>query len=108
MNTLNHHIPIMQPSNSRDYVVMLEDLEFGISKQQLNHITDLHMQGMEWEDISQETKRDVYEVLVALIVQAKHGRIMPAFRHKKSKGSLLLVPGKEQLKHEALRRRKTN
>ena len=97
MNTLNHKLPIMQQTFSRDYVILLGDLEMGISKDQLNHITNLHKAGMDWEDISQEVKRDPYEVLVALIHQAKRGHVLPPFRHMESKGSLL-VPGKELVK----------
>jgi len=40
MNTLNNKIPIMQQTFSRDYVILLEDLEMGISKDQLNDITE--------------------------------------------------------------------
>ena len=97
MNTLNNKIPIMQQTFSRDYVILLEDLEMGISKDQLNDITELHKAGMDFEDISQEVKRDPYEVLVALIHQAKRGHVLPPFRHMESKGSLL-VPGKELVK----------
>ena len=85
MNTLNNKIPIMQQTFSRDYVILLEDLEMGISKDQLNHITELHKAGMDFEDISQEVKRDPYEVLVALIHQAKQGHVLPAFAYRRSK-----------------------
>jgi len=85
MNTLNNKIPIMQQTFSRDYVILLEDLEMGISKDQLNHITNLHKAGMDFEDISQEVKRDPYEVLVALIHQAKRGHVLPAFAYRRVK-----------------------
>ena len=91
----------MQQTFSRDYVILLEDLEMGISKDQLNHITNLHKAGMEWEDISQEVKRDPYEVLVSLIHQAKRGHVLPPFRQKEGAGGLL-VPGKELLKRETV------
>ncbi|WP_096269480.1 hypothetical protein [Paucisalibacillus globulus] len=61
-----------------DYVILLEDLEFAMPKDQLREITQLHNNGMKLEDISQEVKRNEYEVLIALMHQAKRGvRVRP-------------------------------
>lgn len=73
----------MHQTHKRDYVIMLEDLEFGISKEQFNYITNLHTQGMDFEDISKEVKRNKYEVLLALIHQAKQGKGLKPFAFRK-------------------------
>lgn len=83
MNTLTHgFIPIPEQIGSENYVILLEDLEFCMPKEQLQEITGLHNDGMNFEDIAKEVKRNKFEVLLALIHQAKRGcKLAPlAFR----------------------------
>jgi len=63
----------MKPERARDYVILLDDLNFQVSKSELKHITNLHNDGMDFEDIAKETNRDPYEVVLALLHQAKIG-----------------------------------
>ncbi|MBT2215863.1 hypothetical protein KK120_08875 [Virgibacillus dakarensis] len=74
LNTLTYgNAPILPEIGSEKYVILLEDLEFCMPKDQLKHITDLHNDGMWIDDIAEEVKRNPYEVLLALIHQVKRG-----------------------------------
>ncbi len=76
MNTLElRTVPLMKQTRRRDYVILLDDLEFGMSKEQLREITDLHNEGMKYEDISERVQRHPVEVIVALLHQAKDNRV---------------------------------
>lgn len=78
MNTLTKskkEKAFIEPRRARDYVILLDDLEFAMSKEQLWEITNLHNDGMKLEDISEHVQRDKYEVLIALIHQAKKGTV---------------------------------
>lgn len=76
MNTLTGKVnAFLEPKKSGHYVILLDDLEFAMSKEQLWQITNLHNDGMKLEDISEYVKRDKYEVLIALIHQAKKGTV---------------------------------
>ena len=50
-----------------DYVILLDDLEFGMSKEQLNRILELHNKGWSFERIAKWENRDPYEVIIALL-----------------------------------------
>ncbi|MUV39447.1 hypothetical protein JNUCC1_03325 [Lentibacillus sp. JNUCC-1] len=76
MNTLSYRMSTLQSERARDNVIMLEDLEFAISKRQLQNITELHNKGMYFTDISKRVKRDPYEVLLAILHQFKSGKPM--------------------------------
>lgn len=76
----------MNPERARDYVILLEDLDFRLPIIKLSHITKLHNDGMEFEDIAKKMKRDPYEIIIALLHQAKGNRayLRPiAYRIKK-------------------------
>lgn len=73
MNTLTNTRPFVA-GMAKDNVILLEELEFNMPIEQLNYITELHNDGMSYEDISKEVKRNKYEVLLALIHQAKKGK----------------------------------
>lgn len=97
MNTATvTYAPILEQTG--DNVILLEDLEFGMPREQLEEITDLYNNGWDFQDIAKEVKRNRYEVLLALIHQVKSGRHMRplAFRKENRPPSTLLVPGKEQ------------
>lgn len=68
MNTTNRYIiPTLRPSRHRDYVVILDDLEFIFSKNQLDSIAHFYNEG-EWvADIAKKIKRNEYEVLMAIV-----------------------------------------
>lgn len=77
-------IPHLPKSRHRDYVIVLDDLEFVFSKKQLKIIADKHNSG-EWAgDIAKEIKRNEYEVLMAIVHLHKKGRVTRelAFRRK--------------------------
>lgn len=76
MNTWsqNGFAPILPEIGADNYVILLEDLEFGMDKQQLQEITDLHNNGVDFQDIAKQVKRNPYEVLMALIHQTKKAR----------------------------------
>lgn len=65
---------MIQPKEE-PYIIMLEDSEFAISYEQLWHITNLHNKGVSIREISAEVKRDPYEVVIALLHQAKSNRV---------------------------------
>jgi hypothetical protein len=50
-----------------DYIILLDDLEFGMSKEQLNRILELHNKGWKFEKIARFENRDPYEVICALL-----------------------------------------
>lgn len=66
---------MLKQTRARDYVILLEDLEFAMPKTQLKRITDKHNDGLGLEEIAKEERRNVYEVLLALIHQAKTKRV---------------------------------
>lgn len=82
MNTLTN-TPILKNAYS-ETVILLEDLEFGMTRGQLNKITRLHNAGMDFKEISQEVKRNPYEVILAILHQTRQGKgIRPlAYRRK--------------------------
>ena len=53
------------------YIILLQDLEFAMSPSQLERILDMHNQGMKIEEIAEKEKRDPYEVILALLHQAR-------------------------------------
>jgi hypothetical protein len=61
------------PQDGEEKVILLEDLEFGMSIKQLNEITKLWNEGMKWEELSKQVKRDEIEILLALLHQLKRG-----------------------------------
>jgi len=84
MDTRNaKKVPFLE--ESEDYVILLPNLEFAMSKSQLKTITELHNEGMWIEDIAEEVKRNPYEVLIALIHQVMRGaKVKPlAYRGRK-------------------------
>ncbi len=84
MNTAKKRIEHIPLNNFRDYVVILDDLEFAFRPQQLNKIANLHNGGMWVTDIAVEVKRNEYEVLLALVHLHIKGKIKRelAFRRK--------------------------
>ena len=54
-----------------DYLILLDDLEFAMSKEQLKRITNLHNSGVDLEDIAEQEDRDPYEVIIALLHVAR-------------------------------------
>lgn len=74
MNTLKN--PFAYIDNAyEDTVILLEDLEFAMSRKQLKEITKLNNEGMGIYEISKKVERHPYEVIIALLHQAKTGRI---------------------------------
>lgn len=79
MNTLQSRPAMIDLNRRRDYVILLETLEFAMPESQLDKITKLHNQGMDYRDISKITKRNKYEVIIALLHQVKSGIAMKPF-----------------------------
>lgn len=78
MRTLTQ-MPLIKESRHRDYVILLEDLEFAMSKEQLKRITDLHNAGYTLEEIMDVEKRDPYEIIIALLQSKRSKRHMRPF-----------------------------
>lgn len=68
-----HFERYLEPRN--DYVILLEDLEFAMSQEQLNRVTELHNEGYSIERIAQIESIDPYEVIIAILHQSKRGKI---------------------------------
>lgn len=75
MNTIGSSIPTLKQSRHRDYVILLEELEFAMPKEQLWKITNLNNDGYGVKEISKIVKRDPYEVILALLHQARTNRV---------------------------------
>lgn len=84
MNTAKSRIERIPLNNFRDFVVILDDLEFAFRPQQLEEIARLHNKGMWVTDIADEVKRNEYEVLLALVHLHKKRKLTRelAFRRK--------------------------
>lgn len=83
MNTLNGNLPKIKQGSFRDYVIVNEDLEFAFNREQLNKITELHNDGFHIEEISKRVRRNVWEVLQAIIHQCRQGVEMRPIAYKK-------------------------
>lgn len=57
----------------KDYVFLLEDMEFAMTKEQLSTVTKRWNEGHRIPDIAEDESRNPVEVLIALIHQAKRG-----------------------------------
>ncbi|HSH25992.1 MAG TPA: hypothetical protein VLA13_10740 [Massilibacterium sp.] len=66
---------LIRKTRARDYVILLEDLEFAMPKTQLKRITDKHNSGLIIEEIAKEEGRDIYEIILALLHQAKTNKV---------------------------------
>lgn len=61
------NIALFPESRWRDNVVLLEELEFGMTKQQLESIQISHNEGMQVVEIAESENRNIYEVIIALL-----------------------------------------
>ena len=73
MNTATNQFAFIRPTG--DYIIILEDLEFAFRKEQLDEIAELHNDGVRLSEISRETRRDEYEVLLAIIHLHRQGKL---------------------------------
>lgn len=85
MNTLVGYTPILNTDRARENVILLEDLEFAMPKDQLEDITELHNSGMDFQDIAKEVRRNPYEVIIALLHQVKSGKQMAPLAYRKQR-----------------------
>lgn len=85
MNTLIKTPMHIKTRPAGEYVILLDDLEFVMTKEHLNDITLLHNNGKSLEYISKFVKRNEYEVLLALIHQAKRGVKLRPFAYRRGK-----------------------
>lgn len=76
MKTRTGNIPFIERTNARDYVIILDDLEFAFRKEQLDKIRELHNGGMHFAEISKKIHRNEYEVVAALLHLVKRGHAM--------------------------------
>lgn len=81
MKTLTS-IPLINPSQHRDYVILLEDLEFAMSKEQLLRITKMHNDGYSLEEIMESERRDPYEIILALLHQTRKKWLLRPFAYR--------------------------
>lgn len=58
----------------KDYVFLLEDMEFAMTKDQLERVTKNWNEGYWIPSIAEMEERNPIEILIALIHQAKKGR----------------------------------
>ena len=73
MNTATNQFAFIRPTG--DYVIILDDLEFAFRQDQLDEIAELHNDGVRLSDISKITKRDEYEVMLAIIHLHRQGKL---------------------------------
>lgn len=74
MNTLDQKkFDSLDPNEEN--IILLDSLEYGMSKKQLDRITKLHNSGMKFEEISKKVERDPYEVVLALLHQARTNNV---------------------------------
>jgi len=84
VNTLSNLA--MLTNSYSETVILLEDLEFAMTRSQLNKITRLHNAGMDFLEISKEVGRNPYEVILAILHQTKAGKgIRPLAYRRKNK-----------------------
>ena len=79
MKTNTDRIPLIDENFYRDYVILLEDKEFAMSKEQLGRIKYLHNEGRTVKEISQYEQRDIFEIIVALLHLVKGGHALKPF-----------------------------
>lgn len=66
-----------QPLNIRpgkDYVFLLDDMEFAMTPEQLDRVTQNWNNGYKVSELAEFERRDPVEILIALIHQAKRGK----------------------------------
>ena len=80
LNTLRDggFIPLL-PQDDTEWVILLDWLEFAMSKEQLTRVTDDWNNGSELEEIAIEEQRKPLEILLALIHQAAKGKKLRPF-----------------------------
>lgn len=75
MNTATETINYIPKKRARDYVVILDDLEFAFEKDKLDVIAEMHNAG-EWvTDIAKKVKRNEFETLLAIVHLHKRRRL---------------------------------
>lgn len=84
MNTLVGYTPLLNTDRARENVILLEDLEFAMPKDQLENITEMHNDGMDFQEIAKEVRRNPYEVIIALLHQTKLGRKMRPMAYRRN------------------------
>jgi len=62
----------IKPRN--DYIYLLEDMEFAMTPEQLDRVTQNWNNGYKVSELAEFERRDPIEILIALIHQAKRGR----------------------------------
>ena len=65
----------LRNTNARDYVIVLDSLEFAFPKYQLQEISDAWNEGIELDDLASRYKRPMDEIFLALFHQARNGEI---------------------------------
>jgi len=70
----------MKLTSLRDYEIILDDLEFMFKKETLNDIKTLHNYGFSVAEISNKTKKDEYETLLAILHLHRQGKITRRLR----------------------------
>lgn len=79
MKTDTKRVPLIEQRHYRDFVVLLEDKEFYMSKDQLERVKFLHNEGRTAREISKYERRDIYEIIVALLHLVKSGHALKPF-----------------------------
>lgn len=74
MNTLTNRNAYVEMDGAIENVIALDGLEFNFPKCQLEEITNLHNEGLNYKQISKEVSRNEYEVIIALLHQIRQGR----------------------------------
>lgn len=75
MQSANAYVSKIETLDRSDYVILLDDLEFRMTKRQLKEITRLNNLGYGVNKISEKVKRDPHEVIIALLHQSRKGSI---------------------------------
>ena len=80
MNTAGYNIAMIPKIGFNKYEIILDDLEFIFPVKTLEKVKRMHNFGFSITEISTETKRDEYEILLAIIHLHRKGKITRRIR----------------------------
>lgn len=79
MRTDTSRPPLIDDIGYKNYVFLLDDLELAMNRQQLERIKELHNEGRTVKEISKYERRNIYEIIVALLHLVKGGHALKPF-----------------------------
>lgn len=80
MKEFNNRFYEFAPLENDEYIFMFEELELAIPEKDLHKIKELHNSGDSLYEISREMRKNIYEVLFALIYLVKKNHKIKPFK----------------------------